>query len=918
MAAWTPSRVPGTGPIRAMQPSSLAGFLIAMKTDDIRKRFLEYFRARDHRIVPPDSLVPAHDPSLLFTGAGMNQFKDEFYGRGDRSLKRAATCQKCLRTGDIENVGRTASHHTFFEMLGNFSFGDYFKREAIEWGWRFMVDEMGLPAESLVVTVYEGDDEAEQVWRDVIGIPPERIFRFGEGDNFWPENARSQGPDGPCGPCSEMHFDSGGGCGKPSCDPSCGCGRFIELYNLVFQQYDRQPDGTLEPLPMRNIDTGLGLERIARVLQGVPTNFDIDIFQPIMRQVAEVCRRPADPGPGAVAGMRRIAQMRRIADHARAVVFCIADGVLPSNEERGYVVRRLLRRAVRDGVQLGVDGPFLTQLVQPVVEAFRDPYPELAESRGHIENVIAEEEKAFQKTVVRGSRLLAQHVSELRRRNVTALPGRDVFDLYQTYGFPVEMTESLLAEEGMEADVDGFRKEMEAHQQLSKQGSAFGGAVFVTGPLSHLQDRHPATEFVGYTALEAAGTVIGIVHEDALLDSVGPGETVALVLDRTPAYGEAGGQVGDCGVIVAEAGGEGEFRFDTVRREKGFFLHVGRVVSGRLEPGTAVVCRVEESNRMAIARNHTATHLLHNALREVLGKHARQAGSHVSPERLRFDFSNPTELGPDRLRRIEDIVNGHILADDPVVGTQMSLAEARGSGAIALFGETYGEVVRVIRIGDYSRELCGGTHCESTGRIGLCRITRESSVAGGVRRIEAVTGLCVLDRLRQREGLIAEVCRNLNTQEDDLLRRSAELPAELRTVQREIQQERRRAARQAAGGSLLEAAETIGDVRLVLAPFDGAPGELRSAADVLRKENAGLVCVLTAADAGKVALVVGVSADMVRRGVSARTLARAAADVLGGGGGGRDDLAQAGGPNADRLDEALDAVRKAVAQLHPA
>jgi len=885
-------------------PPCLQAICGAMKTDRIRSRFLEFFRGREHRIVPPDSLVPAHDPSLLFTGAGMNQFKDEFYGRGDRTLKRAATCQKCLRTGDIENVGRTASHLTFFEMLGNFSFGDYFKREAIEWGWQFMVREMGVPERSLVVTIYEEDDEAEQVWREVVGLPPQRIFRFGEGENFWPENARTQGPNGPCGPCSEIHYDSGRGCGKPTCDPACGCGRYVELYNLVFQQYDRQPDGTLAPLPMRNIDTGLGLERVARVMQGVASNFDIDVFQPLMREVADVCRQPPDAGPHAVS------LMRRIADHARAVVFCIADGVLPSNEERGYVVRRLLRRAVRDAVQLGLDEPFLTRLIDPVVEAFAEPYPELADSRSHVETVVAEEEKAFQKTVKRGSVLLAQHVANLKRQRAAVLPGKDVFDLYQTYGFPVEMTESLLAEEGMSADVQGFLRQMQAHQQLSKKGSAFGGAVFVTGPLSRLQEQHDPTEFVGYATLEGFGTVIGIVREDALLDNAEAGQDVALVLDRTPAYGEAGGQVGDRGCILTEPEGQGEFEFHIVRREKGFFLHVGRVKSGRFEPGTAVVCRVEKHNRMAIARNHTATHLLHCALRQVLGEHARQAGSHVSPDRLRFDFSNPTEIGPERLRRIEDLVNEKILADDTVTSTRMSLSEAREAGAIALFGETYGDVVRVISIGDYSRELCGGTHCETTGQIGLFRITRESSVAGGVRRIEAVTGLGVLERLRRREELIAQVCRSLNTQEDDLPRRAAELPAEVRSLQKQVQQERERSARQAASGSLLDRAEQVGPVRLVTAGFEGSPGELRSAADVLRKDNDGLVCVLTSAKAGKVALVVGVSADLVAQGLSARELAGEAAAVLGGGGGGRDDLAQAGGPDADRLPEALERVRQ--------
>jgi alanyl-tRNA synthetase len=877
-----------------------------MKTDEIRRRFLDFFRRMNHRIVPPDSLVPANDPSLLFTGAGMNQFKDEFYGRGDRSLKRAATCQKCLRTGDIENVGKTASHHTFFEMLGNFSFGDYFKREAIEWAWQFMREDMGIPQKNMVVTIYEEDDEAEHTWRDVIGLPEQKIFRFGESDNFWPENARTQGPNGPCGPCSEIHFDSGHGCGQPSCDPACKCGRFVELYNLVFQQYDRQEDGTLAPLPMCNIDTGMGLERMARVIQGVDSNFEIDIFRPIMDVIYDVCgRKPEPDGPG-------MPYMRRIADHARAVVFCIADGVIPSNEERGYVVRRLLRRAVRDAHQLGVDQPFMARLVEPVIGVFTEPYPELAEARSHVETLIAEEEKSFQRTVKRGSNLLAQHVANLKRQRATVLRGKEVFNLYQTYGFPVEMTESILAEEGMQVDMQGFLHEMAAHQQLSKKGAAFDEAVFAMGPLTRLQEQNPSTEFTGYSTLESLGAVIGIVQSDALVDAAEAGEQATVVLDRTPAYGEAGGQVGDHGWILPETGEGPQFEFETVRREKGFFLHVGRVLSGRLTVGSRILCRVDKDVRMAVARNHTATHLLHNALRQVLGEHAKQSGSHVSRERLRFDFANPTELGAERLRQIEDLVAQKILQDDPVISTRMSLSEARESGAIALFGETYGDIVRVISIGDYSRELCGGTHCERTGQIGLFRITRESSVAGGVRRIEAVTGLGVLARLRRREEQVSALSELLGTPDEDLLRRVRELQDEIRSLQKQVQQEKERAARRIASGSLLEQAEHISRARLIMAKMEGGISELRSAADVLRKTNERLVCLLASTDGGKVAFVAAASADLVREGLSARELARDAAAIVGGSGGGRDDLAQGGGPNVSGLEQAFDRVRQLV------
>jgi len=877
-----------------------------MKTDEIRKRFLEFFRSLDHRVCPPASLVPTDDPSVLFTPAGMNQFKDEFYGRGDRTLKRAATCQKCLRTGDIEKVGKTACHQTFFEMLGNFSFGDYFKKEAIEWAWQFLLEEMGVPPEQLVVSIYEGDEEARQVWQDVVGVPEQKVFQFGEDENFWPPNARTQGPNGPCGPCSEIFVDRGGGCGKPTCDPSCDCGRYVEIWNLVFQQYDRKEDASLDPLPMQNIDTGMGLERIAAVMQGVESNFEIDIFLPLMDAIADVCgRKPAR-------GDQAARYMRRIADHVRAVVFCIADGVIPSNEERGYVVRRLLRRAVRDAFQLGVAEPFMTRLVEPVVESFGDPYPELAESCAHIETVIAEEERSFQKTVKRGSTLLSQQIAALKRQRGAVLRGKQVFDLYQTYGFPVEMTESILAEEGMQVDMQGFLREMEAHQQLSKKGASFADAVFVTGPLSRLQDAHGATEFTGYATLESSGTVIGIIRGDELIDSADEGDEVTIVLDRTPAYGEAGGQTGDRGRITPEEGDGAEFEFGTTSRERGFFLHTGQVKRGRFEAGQPVRCSVDKDQRMAVARNHTATHLLHYALRNVLGEHATQSGSHVSAERLRFDFSNPTELGPDRLLQVEDLVNVRILEDEPVTSTRMPLSEAREMGATALFSETYGDIVRVISIGDYSRELCGGTHCERTGQIGLLRITRESSVAGGVRRIEAVTGRGVLDRLRHREEQIGQLCETLNTQDQDVLRRAAELLEEIRSLQKDLQREKQRAARQMASGGLIEQAEQIGDVRLVLATMEGGHAELRSAADVLRRNNSNLACLLASTDGGKVSLVAGLSQDLIERGMSAREIAQEAASIVGGSGGGRDDLAQAGGPDTERLDEAFEKARKLV------
>ena len=883
-----------------------------MKTDEIRKRFLDFFQRYDHALVASDSLVPKGDPSLLFTGSGMNQFKDEFYGRG-RPLKRAVTCQKCLRTGDIEEVGKSYSHHTFFEMLGNFSFGDYFKLESIVWAWEFMLDEMGIPAEKMAVSIYEGDEESARIWREEIGLPPERIYRYGADDNFWPPNARTEGPNGPCGPCTEIYFDKGeeAGCGRPDCEPSCDCGRFIEVWNLVLQQFDRKEGGVLDPLPMQNIDTGMGLERMARVLQRVPTNFDIDIFEPLMAEVSEICGKPY------VYDCPAASLMRRVADHARGVIFCIADGVMPSNEERGYVVRRLLRRAIRDAVQLGVHEPFFTRLVEPILSTHGESYPELIEHRDHIETVISREEEAFRKTVERGSTILDGHIANLRRTRASVLRGKEAFDLYQTYGFPVEMTESILKEQGMSIDMQGFLTEMQQHQKLSRETGTFGQELFGAGAASDLMGKREPTEFTGYRTLESETEVIGIVVDDGLVESLEVDQEGAVVLARTPAYAEAGGQLGDRGAILTEDGTRVEFAFESVRMEKGFHLHSGRMVRGRLHVGDRVVCRVDKANRLAIARNHTATHLLHYALRQVLGEHAKQSGSLVSHARLRFDFTNPTELSPDELRRTEDIVNERILADEPLAWTRMGLSEARDMGATALFGEKYGDIVRVVSIGEFSRELCGGTHCERTGQIGSFRIVSESSVAGGVRRIEAVTGLSVLDRLRGKEDQLRQLCEILNTQEPDLDRRAEELLGQIRSLQKNLTKQRQMAAQRMASGSLLDDADRIGDTRVVIAKLGGGSAELRSAADALRKGGEKTACVLASDEGGKVALVVGLSRDLVESGLSALKIVKEISKVVGGGGGGRDDLAQAGGSLVEKLPEALETAREIFRNILP-
>jgi alanyl-tRNA synthetase len=883
---------------------------MSMKTDEIRARFIEFFQSKGHRHLPSDTLVPTDDPSVLFTGAGMNQFKHEFYGRSSRGLKRAVTCQKCLRTGDIENVGRTAGHHTFFEMLGNFSFGDYFKRESIQWAWEFMLETLGVPGQHLVVTIYRDDEEAFEIWRESVGLNEDIIYRYDEDENFWPANARTQGPDGPCGPCSEIHYDYGRdrGCGRPDCGPSCSCGRFVEVWNLVFQQYDRRPDATLAPLPMRNIDTGMGLERMARVLQGVPTNFDIDLFAPLMKRIGEIAGKPYGPD------VAYAPYMRRIADHARAVSFCITDGVVPSNEERGYVVRRLLRRAVRDGVQLGITEPFMAGLVVEIVEGWQTVYPELAQARKHVETVIGREEATFQQTVQRGSNRLDQLIADLKRGRQMVLRGEEAFDLYQTYGFPVEMTQSILAEQGLSVDMQGFVEAMQRHIDVSRTGARFSGQVFDQGPVAQLKERVHPTEFTGYQTLESQSRVVGVVVDGQLVDSISGGQEGVLILERTPAYAEAGGQVGDAGLVRALEG-EGKkpsflFEFTDTTREGGFHLHHGKADTGSVSVGDEVDVRVDEERRRATMRNHTATHLLHFALKEVLGEHANQAGSWVGPDRLRFDFTHPSGLTDADVRSIEDIVNRRILDNEAVWATQMSLDEARRAGAMALFGEKYGDVVRVLSVGSFSKELCGGTHCRSTGEVGAFRIVSESSVAGGVRRIEAVTGSAVIERLREKEDLLGAAAARLNTPEANLLRRIDEVVAEAKSLQKALKKERRAAVQRMAGETLSDAAEEIGGVSVVVQQLDGDMGALRSAADSLKRGRDDVAVLLASVQGKKVALVCSLAPGVVKRGLNAGDIVGQVAAVVGGGGGGRADMAQAGGRDVDKVDAALEKARE--------
>ncbi|MFW6164033.1 MAG: alanine--tRNA ligase, partial [Planctomycetota bacterium] len=705
-----------------------------MKTDEIREQFLAFFEARGHARLPSDSLVPSNDPTLLFTGAGMNQFKDEFQGKGRvrQGITRAATSQKCFRADDLDRVGHTVCHHTFFEMLGNFSFGDYFKREAIAWGWELLLDVYGFDPADLSVSIYQDDEEAYAIWREAVGVPEAKIYRFGEHENYWPADAPSTAPAGTlCGPCTEIFYDYGPetGCGRPECDPSCDCDRYVEVWNLVFQQFRKRGDGSLDPLPTQNIDTGAGLERLAAVLQGVRSDYETDIFVPIVRQIVDVTGREPEPGtPDQV-------RVRRIADHVRGAVFCICDGVLPGNRGRGYVLRRILRRASRDGNERGLDEPFLYRIVPTVVEVMQGGYPDLVDRRENIARIVQAEEQSFLGTLTRGSAILAERIDTLKDAGETALPAPVAAELWDTYGFPFEMTEGICAEQGLTVDREGFEAAMAERQAGS--GPMEAGQVFDTSALAQVKDVAQPTEFLGYDEARADASVVALVVDDELVDEAPEGSEVTVVLDRTPFYGEAGGQVGDVGELATE---HARIAVADTRRADHYFHHHGTVLSGTVRTGDGVRAAIDAQRRDAVRRNHTATHLLHWALRKVLGEHVEQAGSLVAADRLRFDFTHFAPMTPQEVERVEELVNERILENAEVAAQETSLAEARAQGAMALFGEKYGERVRMVSVGDFSKELCGGTHCRRTGDIGLFKVVGETGIAAGVRRIEAVTG----------------------------------------------------------------------------------------------------------------------------------------------------------------------------------
>ncbi len=874
-----------------------------MKTDELREKYLEFFVSKGCVRRPSDVLVPREDKTVLFTPAGMNQFKNQFLGIGPIEFTRATTCQKCIRTGDIGNVGVTAYHHTFFEMLGNFSFGDYFKKEAIHWAWEFLTDKkwLGLAADRLTVTVYLDDDEAYNIWHKEVGLAADRIRRDDEHENFWPAGAPSNGPDGVCGPCSEIYYH-----------PPTG-GKEVEIWNLVFTQFNRvgDPPDNLRPLPKKNIDTGMGLERTAAVLQGVESNFEIDILRPLCDAAGDVVGVKYDYKG------KQGRPLRRIADHIRACTFAIHEGVAPDSKDAAYIIRLLLRRAFLEGYLLGKQEPFLHQLVPHVIAAMKVPYPELSRTEKSVVETIKEEEAHFLGTIDRGLSKFDRLVEKAQTGGGAVLPGKEVFDLHQTDGFILDLTKALAADRGLTVDLDGFKRSEEEHQRKSGRGT---WGVMAAGPLDAILKEHGETEFLGYDAVSAEATVVGIVHNYRVVvnDNGKEKETwiaervvefdrqeslLDVVLNRTPFYGESGGQVGDIGLFI----GDGiEFNVLDTQKHAGLVVHRGQLVSGAIRVGQRVKAEVVAERRAGIRRAHSATHLLHHALHRVLGEHAMQRGSKVDDDWLRFDFSHGAAVKAEELTRIEDIINERVAEGSPVGIQFMDIKAAKAAGATALFGEKYPDRVRVVSMGDYSQELCGGTHLDNTGQVGLCIIAGEENVAAGVRRISAYTGKRALEHVRENESLLKEVSAALKApQPSELPRRVKQLQDELRQLRQELSQ-LTKANVSGSVDSILNEAESVGDAKIICRRVDGVDRDgLREFADQLRQKGGSVALLLAAEIDGKVALLAAVSKDLVKRGVKAGDCVREAAKSVGGGGGGRPDMAEAGGKDPGKIDEAL-------------
>jgi len=864
-----------------------------MKCADIRKNFLNFFEKQGHQVVPSSSLVPASDPTLLFTNAGMVQFKDVFLGKEQRNYHRAASSQRCVRAGgkhnDLENVGYTARHHTFFEMLGNFSFGDYFKQDAIKFAWEFLVNEMKLSPQRLWVTVYQDDDEAARIWLEEIKVDPKRFSRIGdkpgkrkyESDNFW-----SMGDTGPCGPCSEIFYDHGPEiAGGPPGSPDEDGDRYIEIWNLVFMQFDRAADGEMKPLPKPSVDTGMGLERLAAVMQGVHNNYEIDLFANLIKFAAKLANTSDLSNKS----------LRVIADHIRSCAFMITDGVVPSNEGRGYVLRRIIRRAIRHGHKLGLRDAFFYKLVKPLVQEMGDAFPELAKAQANVERVLQQEEQRFEETLDQGMSILDEAIRNMKGK---VLNGDTVFKLYDTYGFPVDLTADIARERDLQLDMDGFEKAMASQRERARKAGKFEANYH------DKLDVKGATVFTGYDGIEGEGTVLQLFKDGSAVKVLSTGDDGIVVLDRTPFYAESGGQVGDQGRLDAKGA---SFLVQDTQKQHDVYLHMGRVDSGQLKVGDKIKAAVNQSERRQTACNHSATHLFHAALRQVLGTHVTQKGSLVDAERLRFDFSHFEPVSAQQLTEIEDLVNEKIRANYPVQTKLMQQDEAIAAGAMALFGEKYGDVVRVLSMGDFSVELCGGTHVNRTGDIGMFKIISEAGVAAGVRRVEAISGVGAMQWLHGLENNMRQLASLVKGTPDTLNDKIKQLLERNRQVEKELEQLKGKLA-SSQGSDLMSQAQDIEGIKVLAARLDGVdPKSLRDTLDQLKNKLGSAAIVLAAVNDDKINLVAGVTNDQTSR-IKAGNLVNVVAQQVGGKGGGRPDMAMAGGNNPAALDNALDSV----------
>ena len=881
-----------------------------MTGNEIREKFLTFFKKNNHSIIEDSSLIPQDDPTLLFTNAGMVQFKRVFMGEEKRAYTRATTCQRCVRAGgkhnDLENVGHTARHHTFFEMLGNFSFGDYFKEEAIQLAWEFLTVDLGLPKEKLWVSVFEDDDEAFSLWEKIEDLPEGRVVRLGEADNFW-----AMGDTGPCGPCSEIHIDQGPevGCGGADCKMGCDCDRFLELWNLVFMQFYRDETGKMTPLPKPSIDTGMGLERIAAVVQGKLTNYDSDLFSPIISSIATLCGKQYGEDK------RADTAMKVIADHCRAAAFLVADGMLPSNEGRGYVLRRIMRRAVRFGRSLGLERPFLAEITAEVVKNMRQAYPHLSEAAELLAKVVHNEEERFRETLDNGLVMLNTEIKRLQKESNSSVSGDFIFKLYDTYGFPVDIVRDVAVEQGLTIDEPGFNRAMEEQRSQSKKSWKGDSLAVMSAGVKKLVDGGQKTSFIGYKAHRADSIIKGLLDDAGeTVDKAAKGESISIFCPETPFYAEAGGQMGDQGEI---SGPNGKAKVDdTVVVTDGIILHKAKIIEGALSVDDQVELKVMEGRRQLIACNHSATHILHAAMKSVLGDHVKQSGSLVTPERLRFDFTHFSPITKEELLKIENLANEEIRANSPLNTEMLEKEEAIRTGAVALFGEKYGTKVRVVSIGNFSKELCGGTHVRATGEIGLLKITSETSIAAGVRRIEAITGPEAISIFQSREMQLAELANLLKVPADTLGTKIEKLLATQKDLEKEVSRLTAKLTLSDLDGIINNAQEVDGIKIVVSKVVLDSPKTLREMGDKIRDKLGSGIVVLGGEYQGKAALLAMVTKDLTGS-FKAGNIIKGVSALVGGSGGGRPDMAQAGGPYPDKLDEALEAVHGIVSSQLP-